>query len=258
MLYYKTYIKSQAHEWVTFVHGAGGSSAVWFKQLRAFQESFNVLLLDLRGHGKSRNYHGSDGGYSIPSITRDIMDVLDHLSIRSTHFVGVSLGTILVQSVGERDPNRVRSMILAGAVTGFNLWARFLIMVGRILKYVVPFRFLYRTMAWIIMPGDRAREAREVFAREARQVQPAEFRRWMRLIGEVHQAVNRWASDPVAPAPTLFLMGRHDYIFLPAVTDIVARQQGSFVQVIEAAGHVCNVDCPVEFNRHALSFAMAH
>ena len=35
------------------MHGAGGSSSIWFKQLRAYREHFNVLLLDLRGHGQS-------------------------------------------------------------------------------------------------------------------------------------------------------------------------------------------------------------
>ena len=37
--------------WVTFIHGAGGSSSVWFKQIRAFSKYFNLLLIDLRGHG---------------------------------------------------------------------------------------------------------------------------------------------------------------------------------------------------------------
>jgi pimeloyl-ACP methyl ester carboxylesterase len=37
-----------------FVHGAGGSSSIWFKQIRDFQKQYNVLLLDLRGHGESK------------------------------------------------------------------------------------------------------------------------------------------------------------------------------------------------------------
>jgi pimeloyl-ACP methyl ester carboxylesterase len=258
LLYYKTFFKGDDRQWVTFVHGAGGSSAVWFKQLRAFRECFNVLLLDLRGHGKSRDFHGEDGSYSIPSISRDIIEVMDHLEIESAHFVGVSLGTILVRCLGEIEPGRVQSMILAGAVTGFNLWARFLILVGQVLKHVVPFTILYRSLAWIIMPGERAKEARQVFAREARQVVPAEFKRWMRLTSEVNGAVGRWARERVAPSPTLFLMGGHDYIFLPAARECVARQKDAFLHIIEDAGHVCNVDCPEAFNRRALSFAKTH
>ncbi len=50
MLYHKTFELGPDRDWVVFVHGAGGSSSIWFKQLRAYREHFNVLLLDLRGH----------------------------------------------------------------------------------------------------------------------------------------------------------------------------------------------------------------
>ena len=53
MLSYTVYLHPTSTNWVTFVHGAGGSSSIWFKQIRYFQKDFNVLLLDLRGHGKS-------------------------------------------------------------------------------------------------------------------------------------------------------------------------------------------------------------
>ena len=44
--------------WVTFVHGAGGSSSTWFKQIREFRKEHNVLLIDLRGHGQSKAVDG--------------------------------------------------------------------------------------------------------------------------------------------------------------------------------------------------------
>ena len=33
---------------------AGGSSSIWFNQVRFFKAYFNVLLIDLRGHGSLR------------------------------------------------------------------------------------------------------------------------------------------------------------------------------------------------------------
>ncbi len=55
LISYTIYKNENANQWVTFVHGAGGSSSIWFKQIREFQKHFNVLLLDLRGHGDSNS-----------------------------------------------------------------------------------------------------------------------------------------------------------------------------------------------------------
>ena len=55
MIHFTVYEKDKDAQWVTFVHGAGGSSSIWFKQIRDFQKHFNVLLLDLRGHGNSNH-----------------------------------------------------------------------------------------------------------------------------------------------------------------------------------------------------------
>jgi len=54
LLNYYSYLHTSSKNWVTFVHGAGGSSSIWFKQLRDFKKHFNVLILDLRGHGNSQ------------------------------------------------------------------------------------------------------------------------------------------------------------------------------------------------------------
>lgn len=119
MLYYKKYEKDESKEWVVFVHGAGGSSSIWFQQLKAFKSVFNVLLVDLRGHGKSKDalqlYYEED--YTFDDISKDVLQVLDHLEIERAHFVGVSLGTIIIRNLSEIAPNRVKSAILCGAIT---------------------------------------------------------------------------------------------------------------------------------------------
>ena len=56
MLNYSVYRSEENKQWVTFIHGAGGSSSIWFKQIKSFSRCFNLLLIDLRGHGKSKNH----------------------------------------------------------------------------------------------------------------------------------------------------------------------------------------------------------
>ncbi|WP_338410838.1 alpha/beta fold hydrolase, partial [uncultured Flavobacterium sp.] len=85
MLSYTIYKNETSLNWITFVHGAGGSSSIWFKQIRDFQKHYNVLLLDLRGHGESKNkIKITSSKYTFKAITEDILEVIDYLKIQSS------------------------------------------------------------------------------------------------------------------------------------------------------------------------------
>ena len=103
MINYTIYKNPNNTQWVTFVHGAGGSSSIWFKQIRDFQKHYNVLLLDLRGHGESKPTLKTafKQKYTFAALAHDILEVLDHLKIEKSHFVGISLGTILIRQLAE-------------------------------------------------------------------------------------------------------------------------------------------------------------
>ena len=118
LLNYYLYQHTSSKNWVTFVHGAGGSSSIWYKQIRDFKKHFNVLILDLRGHGKSKLKlkDSFNPKYTFDTITNDIVEVIDHLQIKKSHFIGISLGTILIRNLAEKNPALVQSMILGGAI----------------------------------------------------------------------------------------------------------------------------------------------
>src|SRR5690625_5367115 len=93
ILYIRAYFKGAGKSWVGFIHGAGGSSSIWFRQIKAYREVFNVLLVDLRGHGKSKRmsrmkeYYKEK--YSFKTVSRDVLQVLNDQGIEQAHFVGV-------------------------------------------------------------------------------------------------------------------------------------------------------------------------
>lgn len=255
MLYHRVHHLSPDHEWAVFVHGAGGSSSIWYRQVREFRKHFNVLLLDLRGHGNSNALPPlADQEYTFHRLSGEIVEVLDHLRIERAHFVGISLGCLLIRTLGEIAPERVRSMILGGAVARLNLRSRFLVHVGNAFKRVMPYMWLYRLFAWIIMPRDRHRESRLLFVNEARKLCQKEFLRWFRLTMEINPLL-RFFEEREIPVPTLYLMGEEDHLFLPPVRKLVARHtRWARLAVIEAAGHVCNVDQADRFNHESIRF----
>jgi pimeloyl-ACP methyl ester carboxylesterase len=77
--------------------------------------------------------------------------VLDFLKIEKSHFVGISLGTILIRQLAEMYPHRVESMILGGAIK-MNFRSQILMRLGNTFKYVLPYLVLYRFFAFVIMP----------------------------------------------------------------------------------------------------------
>jgi pimeloyl-ACP methyl ester carboxylesterase len=254
MLHFTTYLNATQKEWVTFVHGAGGSSSIWFKQIRAFQEHYNVLLIDLRGHGKSKKpIYEKLKRYQFDNIGDEVIEVLDHLKIESTHWVGISLGTIIIREITERFPERTRSMIMGGAIMKMNFRGQILMRLGVVLKSVVPYLLLYRFFAHIIMPKKSHKESRNLFINEAKKLYQKEFKRWFTLVADINPLL-RYFRFKDTGIPTLYIMGEEDHMFLPSISKLVANHQSAQLHVIPACGHVVNVDKPRIFNSTSLKF----
>ncbi len=259
MLHYRRYDHSPHAEWVVFVHGAGGSSSIWHRQIRDFTPHYNVLLVDLRGHGLSqrREDEAHRKPYTFEEVSREVLDVLDDVGIEKAHFVGISLGCILIRTLAEIAPARVQSMTLGGAIVRLDLRSRFLVGMGHLLKRVVPFMWLYKLLAWIIMPRRRHRQSRLLFVNEARKVARREFLRWYRLTAEVNPLLRFFRERELA-TPTLYVMGEEDHLFLAPVRKVAAAHASSSLAVVEDSGHVVNVDQPDAFNRLTLDFLRRH
>lgn len=255
LLHHKVFVHPSATQWVVFIHGAGGSSTVWFKQIKAFKDQFNVLLIDLRGHGGSNGWFSGEKipAYSFDHVTQDIVPVLDHLKIKKAHFVGISLGTIIIRNLYEIAPERVESMIMGGAITRLNIRSRILVRSGNMFKRFVPFMWLYKLFAWIIMPKANHAESRSLFVNEAKKLAQKEFLRWFKLTEEINPLL-KYFSERELPIPMLYIMGDQDHLFLPPVRKLVRDHKLSMLKIIEECGHVCNVDAPNIFNEHAIRF----
>lgn len=255
MLYFKQFIHAQSSEWVVFIHGAGGSSAVWHKQLRDFQKEYNLLLIDLRGHGKSAEMPQAiwEKQYTFEAVTRDIIEVLDHLQLPPAHFMGVSLGTILARQLAEMEPERVKSLVMAGAVTRLNNQSRVLVFLGNTFKRMIPYMWLYRLFAFVIMPRRQHAESRNLFINEAQKLCQKEFIRWFKLTKDINPLLNYFKEKDLG-IPTLYVMGDQDVMFLEPVKFLIRVHKKSLLEVLNQCGHVVNVEKPEEFNQLALAF----
>jgi pimeloyl-ACP methyl ester carboxylesterase len=187
-------------------------------------------------------------------LANDILEVLDYLQIQKSHFVGISLGTILIRQLAEMYPDRVQSMIMGGAILKMNFRSQILMFLGNTFKYILPYLLLYRFFAFVIMPNKNHKQSRILFINEAKKLYQKEFIKWFKLTAEINPVL-RWFRQVELNIPTLYVMGEEDYMFLPAVRKVVeSHYRSSKLCVIQNSGHVVNVEQPILFNSEVLSF----
>ncbi|WP_227396437.1 alpha/beta fold hydrolase [Jeotgalibacillus aurantiacus] len=252
MLHYRTYQNNESLPWVTFIHGAGGSSSIWFKQIKEFRKHFNVIVVDLRGHGQSERGRWKKGD-TFKEISKEVIDVLNHLHVKQSHFIGISLGTIVVQTITSEFPQYVRSQILCGAIIKLDIRTKFLLWFGRTTKRFIPYMLLYKLFAWIIMPNRRHEESRLAFVNSAKKMCQKEFIKWFSLTKMINPYLSKLQLDHKG-IPTFFVMGQEDYLFRAPVEELVRRDQSLQYITIRRSGHVCNIDQPEEFNLQTIDY----
>jgi len=100
-----------AQRTVVFIHGAAHDHSVWAWQSRYFaHHGFNVLAVDLPGHGRS-------GGRALPTVEA-IVDwiaaLLDAARVERAVLVGHSLGSLAALEAAARHAARVERIALLG------------------------------------------------------------------------------------------------------------------------------------------------
>lgn len=96
---------------IVFVHGAANDHSVWALQSRYFaHHGFNVLAVDLPGHGRS----GGAALASVEAIADWIPALLDAAGGGAAALVGHSLGSLAVLECAARHPGRVTKLVLIG------------------------------------------------------------------------------------------------------------------------------------------------
>lgn len=83
---------------------------MWDPQMPEFSRRFRVVRYDSRGHGGSV----ADGGpYSIASLGRDALAIMDALDLHKVNWCGLSLGGMVGQWLLAHAPERIERAVLA-------------------------------------------------------------------------------------------------------------------------------------------------
>ena len=150
-------------------------------------------------------------------------------------------------------PGRAESIILGGAIIQFNAKIKALLSVGKLLSSILPYMWIYRINAWILIPSKKHVQSRNLFIKEAMRLGEREFKKWLKMSTEIKENLQEFLIKE-ASVPVLYIMGERDHMFLPMVANLVKKHFNSQLEVIRNSGHVCNLDQPEEFNERSIQF----
>ncbi len=254
LLHYETPDFLPNRDWILMIHGAGGSTRTWKKQTDDLKMNFNLLIIDLPGHGGSNHISTSEKSYTFEYIGEKIWEVVDHLKIKDIHLMGVSLGAIIAMQMKALQPLRVHSLIMAGAIVKLDLKMKAIASASLSLAKWIGYPRFYRIAAKILLPKKNHKKSREIFVRESRYLTNEEFSKWTSMYGYHLSSTLKKLYDFSSKIPTILVMGAQDHMFLRQARKYAKKHDFAELMVVPKAGHLSNLERPVEFNQICTDF----
>jgi len=105
------YVRAGDGEHLVLIHGLGANVSFWyFGAARLLARTHNVLMYDLRGHGRSSM---PPEGYGLQQMVRDLAALIDFLGIDRADIAGHSFGGRVAMAFASLHPERVRNLVVA-------------------------------------------------------------------------------------------------------------------------------------------------
>ncbi len=103
---------------VLLLHGLGSSARDWENQVDRFWAVRDLIVPDLRGHGRSSK---PAGPYSIEVLAQDIAGLIERLEVAPLPVVGISLGGMVGFQLAADRPDLVSRLIAVNALPAFEM-----------------------------------------------------------------------------------------------------------------------------------------
>lgn len=237
--------------WITLSHSLACNLHMWDAQISLLTQHFKVLRFDTRGHGKSAV---TAAPYSMDQLADDAYQLFDELAIRQTHWMGLSMGGMIGQTLALKHPEVCTSLVLADTTSrrpdnAIKMWgdrieiARQQGMQG-LLSSTLSRWF---TQAFI----DQNTSELQAIAKGILSTPVEGFAGCAEAIARI----DTFDRLPELKCPVLVMVGSDDHGTPPEMAKkIHAQIANSVLHIIPQASHISNVEQTALFNQHLVDF----
>jgi len=227
---------------ILLTHGYSSSSLMWKGQVEPLSKSHQLVIWDMRGHGKS-DYPDDQAAYSEEATVADMAALLDAVGAEAAIIGGLSLGGYMSLAFHARHPDRVKALLIIDTGPGYR---------NDSARQGWNQNAIRTAERWerdgLNRAGPASPEAGLSQHRSADGL--AKAARGM-LTQRDATVIN---SLPTIAVPSLVVVGANDTPFLTASDYMAAKIPGSAKAVIPDAGHAANIDQPEAFNAAVVGF----
>ena len=233
---------------VLFLHGIGGNRTNWSDNLRDLAADFRVMAWDARGYGGSDDY---EGPLHFDDFAADMLGILDHFGIGRLHVVGLSMGAAIAAYFHKQHPERVATLTLCDTDMGFNRYSQeeralFARLRREPLSKGVPPSEIAADVADALIGDPTPAEILARLRESMSLVRPASYIKAFDALVAREDDTDLYTDIRV---PLLLVVGALDRVTPPAlVREIHNHAPHADFRVIEAAGHLPNIENPQAFN----------
>lgn len=190
---------------------------------------------------------------NLDTISNDILSILENNAIRSSHFIGLSLGTVIIRHFALKYSKNVESLILAGAITKINYRLKFFFLVQKLLKPLIAFHSQFKFFTYLLLPNRNHKESRAFLLDQSRKWEKEEFSKWFRFTKKLNPLL-KYLHAEQRDVSTLHVMGEEDALFLPSVKKISSSKFDSLLFIIQDCGHMVNIEQALLFNKMVIGY----
>lgn len=245
------YDKAGSGEALLFIHGFAGCGAWWHHQLEFLKQDFEVIAIDLPGHGQS-----SWMPLSLKEMAKDLAFLVDDLGDANISIVASSFGGLVASSLHKIMPDRIMRMSFVGSIPKFARSPEYPagLDIEKIKKlssqinsdHVAVMDMFFRSLFTMKeRDSQQFKAVKEMRAREACP-SPEVLRHYLQLLEETD------LRDRVAKAicPQQYITGSNDYICPPAIMEwIKEHTYNARFDTIQGCGHLPFLTEINEYNR---------